>query len=66
MANKQKTKKAVAKRFKITGTGKLTRYKQGKRHLLEKISSKTKRNKQGAFEISPADTKKIKRALAIK
>lgn len=65
MAKKQKTRKAVAKRFKITGTGKLTRNKQGKRHLLEHVSSKTKRNKQGDFTISPSDVKRIKRALAI-
>lgn len=38
-----KTRKAVAKRFKITGTGKILRRKQGKRHILQKKSSKRKR-----------------------
>ena len=30
-----KTRKAVAKRFKVTGTGKVLRRKQGKRHILQ-------------------------------
>ncbi len=38
-----KTKKAVKARFKVTGTGKLMRHKQGKRHILTKKSSKRKR-----------------------
>ena len=38
-----KTRKAVAKRFKVTGTGKVLRRKQGKRHILQKKSSKRKR-----------------------
>lgn len=40
---KKKTKKAVASRFKVTGTGKLVRHKQNKRHKLSKKSSKRKR-----------------------
>ncbi|HUK82424.1 MAG TPA: 50S ribosomal protein L35 [Verrucomicrobiae bacterium] len=38
-----KTKKAAKKRFKITATGKVTRYGAGKRHLLGHKSSKHKR-----------------------
>ena len=38
-----KTRKAVAKRFKVTGSGKVLRRKQGKRHILQKKSSKRKR-----------------------
>ena len=33
-----KTRKAVAKRFKVTGTGKVLRRKQGKRHILQTVS----------------------------
>ena len=40
---KTKTHKAIAKRFKITGTGKLMRSKQGRRHILTKKSPKKKR-----------------------
>jgi large subunit ribosomal protein L35 len=39
-----KTKKAVAAKFKVTGTGKLLRRKPGKRHLLSGKSSKRKRH----------------------
>lgn len=39
----QKTKKSVAKRFKLTGTGKLVRRSPGKRHLLSCKSPKQKR-----------------------
>ncbi|MCC8022078.1 MAG: 50S ribosomal protein L35 [Akkermansiaceae bacterium] len=39
-----KTRKAVAKRFKVTGSGKVLRRRQGKRHILQKKSSKRKRH----------------------
>jgi large subunit ribosomal protein L35 len=38
-----KTRKAVAARFKITGTGKLMRHRPGRRHILTKKASKRKR-----------------------
>ncbi len=41
---KLKTKKAVAKRFTLTGTGKLKRMKAGKQHILTKKSRKNKRD----------------------
>lgn len=40
---KMKTNKSIASRFKVTGTGKLKRRHPGRRHKLEKKSSKTKR-----------------------
>lgn len=40
---KAKTNKSVKKRFKITGTGKLLRRKQGRSHLLTKKSADRKR-----------------------
>jgi large subunit ribosomal protein L35 len=40
---RRKTKKAAAKRFKITGTGKIMRRKAGLRHLASSKSSKRKR-----------------------
>ena len=40
---KMKTRKAAAKRFKITGTGKYLRNRAGGRHILTKKSSKRKR-----------------------
>lgn len=40
---KLKTNKAVAKRFRITGSGKLKRFHSGHGHFLEKKSPKRKR-----------------------
>ncbi len=40
---RRKTKKAVAKRFKVTASGKLLRRKPGLRHLASSKSSKRKR-----------------------
>ena len=40
---KMKTNKAMKARFKVTGTGKLKRFKQGRRHILTKKPSKRKR-----------------------
>ena len=41
---KVKTKRAAAKRFKMTGTGKLKRMKAYKSHILTKKTTKRKRN----------------------
>jgi large subunit ribosomal protein L35 len=38
-----KTKKAAAKRFKISATGKVMKYGAGKRHLLRNKAAKHKR-----------------------
>lgn len=40
---KAKSNKSLKKRFKITGTGKLLRNKQGRRHKLAKKSAQKKR-----------------------
>ena len=41
---KLKTKKAVSKRFKVTGSGQLKRHKANTQHILGKKSTKRKRN----------------------
>lgn len=41
---KMKTKRAAAKRFKMTATGKLKRMKAYKSHILTKKTAKRKRN----------------------
>ena len=38
---KMKTKKSAAKRFKVTGSGKISYNKSGNRHLSTKKKSKT-------------------------
>jgi large subunit ribosomal protein L35 len=49
---KMKTNKAAARRFKVTGTGKVLRRQAGKRHLNEWKSSKVKRHLSGWGEVS--------------
>ena len=46
-----KTKKSVAKRFKITGTGKVLRRHAGKRHLAQTKSPKRRRRLRGAVVV---------------
>ena len=55
---KQKTNSSAKKRFKITGTGKVTRRKTGLRHILSGKSSRVKVRKQGDFILSPSNKKK--------
>jgi len=62
-AGKAKTRKAVAKRFKVTGSGKVLRRKQGKRHLLQKKSRKRKRFLGKVTLVSKADLKAVKASL---
>jgi len=63
VSGKAKTRKAVAKRFKVTGTGKILRRKQGARHILQKKSSKRKRALGQATLVSRADMKAVKANL---
>ncbi len=62
-SGKAKTRKAVAKRFKVTGTGKILRRKQGGRHILQKKNSKRKRSLGKATLVSDADIKRVKESL---
>ena len=63
VSGKAKTRKAVAKRFKVTGTGKVLRRHQGKRHLLQNKNSKRKRRLGQAALVSDADIKNVKENL---
>lgn len=60
---KMKTKRAAAKRFHTTGSGKLKRMKAYKSHILTKKSRKTKRNLRKATIASPANAKVMKKIL---
>lgn len=62
---KMKTHKGAAKRFRVTGTGKLMRGKAFKSHILEKKSPKRKRGFRQDGPVSVADTKMVKRRLGI-
>lgn len=58
-----KTRKAVAKRFKVTGSGKVLRRKQGKRHILQKKSSKRKRSLSKVALVASTDVWAVKQNL---
>jgi large subunit ribosomal protein L35 len=58
-----KTKKSVAKRFKITATGKVLRFRAGRRHLLQSKSSKRRRNLGKARVVSETDKYRITQSL---
>ena len=60
---KMKTHRGAAKRFKITGTGKILRRKAYRDHLLEhKPSSRTRRLGREA-EVTGGDKKHVERLL---
>src|SRR5665213_3307422 len=54
-----KTKKAVAKRFKITARGKVMRSRAGKRHLLQTKNSKRRRSLGTSKLVDKTDTYRI-------
>jgi large subunit ribosomal protein L35 len=58
-----KTKKSVAKRFKITARGKILRSRAGKRHLLQGKSSKRRRSLSGMTTVDRTDEYRIKQNL---
>ena len=57
---KMKTRKAAAKRFKATGSGKILRYRAGKKHLLEHKASSVKRKMGRRAEVSPTDRDRVR------
>ncbi len=60
---KQKTRKSAAKRVKITGTGKIRRYKANGRHILTKKSAKRKRRLRSDAAVDSTDEKRFRAAL---
>lgn len=60
---KMKTKRAAAKRFSLTATGKVKRKKAFLRHILTKKSTATKRNLRGVAYVHPADVKAVKKLI---
>lgn len=59
---KIKTHKATAKRFRVTGTGKVVRTKGGKSHLRRRSSKRTKRQFDKTQEVTTtADAKRVKK-----
>jgi large subunit ribosomal protein L35 len=60
---RRKTKKAVAKRFKVTATGKVLRAQASRRHLLSSKSAKRKRQLAKNVLVDVTDVARIKENL---
>ena len=63
---KMKTHRGTAKRFRVTGSGKIMRAKAFKSHILTKKTPKRKRNFRHETQVSKADAKVIGRNLGIR
>lgn len=62
---KMKTHSGAKKRFKVTGTGKITRRQAGKRHLNEHKSSRRTRRLDNDAVLATGDARKVRRLLGI-
>ncbi|MDD2569038.1 MAG: 50S ribosomal protein L35 [Clostridia bacterium] len=60
---KMKSHRGAAKRYKVTGTGKLIRHKAFSSHILETKSPKRKRNLRKAVVSSRADHNRLRKML---
>ncbi|EIE19479.1 ribosomal protein L35 [Coccomyxa subellipsoidea C-169] len=63
VCGKLKTRKAAAKRYKITGTGKVLTRRPGKQHINEKKSSKKLSQLGKLKQVDHGDLIKVKRCL---
>ncbi len=63
---KVKTNSSAKKRFKVTGTGKITFQHAYKRHILTKKSTKRKRNLRKGSIVSAANRDFVMRLLRLK
>ncbi|MCL4423471.1 MAG: 50S ribosomal protein L35 [Actinobacteria bacterium] len=60
---KMKTDRGAAKRFKITGTGKLRRRKAFRSHLLEKKPTSRTRRLSRMADVAPGDARQVRRLM---
>jgi large subunit ribosomal protein L35 len=59
----QKTRKSIAKRFKVTGRGKLVHRTPGKRHLLRNKSTDQKRAMSQDSVLAPGVSRSLRKGL---
>ena len=60
---KIKTNRGAAKRFKVTGSGKIVRNKAFASHILTKKSTKRKRNLRQSGLVDATDKKRVNRLI---
>ena len=64
--SKMKTKRGAAKRFKVTGSGKIRFNKANRRHILTKKSTALKRKARKQGTIVAAEEQQIRRLIPYK
>ena len=62
---KLKTHRGAAKRFKLTGSGKIKRRKAYASHILTKKTTKRKRNLRSSAIMAKGDQKRVKKLLGV-
>jgi large subunit ribosomal protein L35 len=62
---KMKTRRGAAKRFKISGSGRIKRNKANHRHMLVRRSNKAKRKMRQTGILAPGDRKLVKAMLGV-
>ncbi|RMF06303.1 MAG: 50S ribosomal protein L35 [Candidatus Neomarinimicrobiota bacterium] len=60
---KMKTRRSAAKRFKLTGSGKIKRNKANHRHMLIRRPKKAKRKMRQAAIVVSAENRRVRRML---
>lgn len=60
---KMKTNRSAAKRFKVTGSGKVVRRKAYKNHILTKKTTKRKRSLRKTAPVDATNQKQVARLL---
>ncbi|HLH99800.1 MAG TPA: 50S ribosomal protein L35 [Acidimicrobiales bacterium] len=60
---KMKIHRGAAKRFKVTGTGRLRRRQANMNHILEKKASVRTRRLKRETDLAPADAQSVRRRL---
>jgi large subunit ribosomal protein L35 len=61
--NKIKTRKAVAKRFKVTGTGKISHHRSGTIHFGRRKRGNRKRSLRTVCVLQACDARAVRRSL---
>ncbi len=60
-----KTRRSAAKRFRLTGTGRIRRNKANHRHMLIRRSKSAKRKMRNAGLVSSAEENRVRKMLGI-
>ena len=61
---KQKTRRSAAKRFSLTGTGKIKRNKTNHSHMLIRRSNSAKRKMRQSDLVDSSEEKRVRRMIA--